>query len=60
MITWFYRRIDKIYYGWSMVAIGSAVRVVAGGLHYYGSIIFFLPVNQELGVRQSSKDMTHD
>lgn len=27
-----------------MVAIGSVVRIVAGGLHYYGSSISFLPV----------------
>ncbi len=35
-------RLEKIYYGWWMVAIGSAVRVLAGGLHYYGSTLFFL------------------
>ena len=43
-----------------MVAIGCVVRIIAAGLHYYGSSIFFLPVSQELGAKQSSKDMTHD
>lgn len=37
-----------------MVAIGSVVRIVAGGLHYYGSSIFFLPVSQELGLSRAA------
>ena len=57
MFTWFYRRIDKIYYGWWMVAIGSTVRIVAGGLRYYGSSIFFLPVSQELGLSRAATSL---
>jgi hypothetical protein len=44
MLDWFHPRIGNIYFGWWMVAIGSVVRIVAGGLHYYGSSISFLPV----------------
>lgn len=54
MLDWVHRRIGKIYYGWWMVAIGSLVRIVAGGLHYYGSSIFFLPVSQELGLSRAA------
>lgn len=40
-----------------MVAIGSAVRVLAGGLHYYGSTLFFLPVSQELGLSRAATSL---
>ena len=30
MFAWMNRRLSGIYYGWKMVAIGSAVRIVAG------------------------------
>jgi MFS family permease len=40
-----------------MVAIGSAVRIIAGGLHYYGSSIFFLPVSQELGLSRAATSL---
>jgi len=57
MIAWVHRRIGNVYYGWWMVAIGSAVRIVAGGLHYYGSSIFFLPVSQELGLSRAATSL---
>jgi MFS family permease len=57
MLDWFHRRIGNIYFGWWMVAIGSAVRIVAGGLHYYGSSIFFLPVSQELGLSRAATSL---
>lgn len=47
-------RLTGIYIGWWMVAIGSAVRVLAGGLHYYGSTLFFLPISQELGLSRAA------
>jgi MFS family permease len=57
MLDWFHGRIGNIYFGWWMVAIGSAVRIVAGGLHYYGSSIFFLPVSQELGLSRAATSL---
>jgi hypothetical protein len=60
MLDWFHGRIGNIYFGWWMVAIGSAVRIVAGALDSYGSSIFFVSVSQELGLGPRSKDMTHD
>ena len=50
-------RLTGIYFGWWMVAIGSAVRVLAGGLHYYGSTLFFLPVSQELGLSRAATSL---
>ncbi|HMA82112.1 MAG TPA: MFS transporter, partial [Candidatus Binatia bacterium] len=50
-------RLKGIYFGWWMVAIGSAVRVLAGGLHYYGSTLFFLPVSQELGLSRTATSL---
>ena len=47
-------RLQNIYVGWWMVAIGSAVRVLGGGLHYYGSTLFFLPVSQQLGLSRAA------
>jgi MFS transporter, OFA family, oxalate/formate antiporter len=54
MLPWIHKGLGKIYFGWWMVAIGSAVRIVGGGLHYYGSSIFFLPVSQELGLSRAA------
>jgi MFS family permease len=57
MFGWINRRLGGIYYGWKMIAIGSAVRIVAGGLHYYGSSIFFLPVSHELGLSRAATSL---
>lgn len=57
MLAFFHSRLGSIYYGWWMVAIGSAVRIVGGGLHYYGSSIFFLPVSQELGLSRAATSL---
>ncbi|MGH7798616.1 MAG: MFS transporter [Candidatus Binatia bacterium] len=57
MVGALHTRLGKIYYGWWMVAIGSAVRVLAGGLHYYGSTLFFLPVSQELGLSRAATSL---
>ncbi len=57
MLNKFTIRFQSIYFGWWMVAIGSAVRVLAGGLHYYGSTLFFLPVSQELGLSRAATSL---
>ncbi|HVO95702.1 MAG TPA: MFS transporter, partial [Terriglobales bacterium] len=50
-------QIRAIYYGWWMVAIGSVVRIIGGGLHYYGSTLYFLPVSQELRLSRAATSL---
>ena len=47
-------RISGLYYGWRMIGIVSAMRVLGGGLHQYGFTVFFLPVTNELGLTRAS------
>ena len=42
-------RLDGMFYGWWMVAVGCSMRMLGGGFHLYGFTIFFLPITQELG-----------
>jgi hypothetical protein len=42
------KRLSGLYYGWRMVGLVSALRVLGGGLHNYGFTVFFLPVTQSL------------
>ena len=41
---------SRIFYGWRMIGLVSAIRVVGGGLHQYGFTVFFLPISQALGL----------
>ena len=47
-------RLAGVYYGWRMIGIVSAMRVLGGGLHQYGFTVFFLPVTQDLGLTRAS------
>lgn len=47
-------RLSGLYYGWRMIGIVSAMRVLGGGLHQYGFTVFFLPVTHELGLTRAS------
>jgi hypothetical protein len=38
------KRSSGLYYGWRMIGIVSALRVLGGGLHQYGFTVFFLPL----------------
>ena len=56
--------IDKIiiplkglFYGWRMVAVGCAIRMIGGGFHLYGFTIFFLPITQELGLSRAATSL---
>jgi len=40
-----------------MVAIGSALRVLGGGLYYYGFSVFFLPLSQDLGLSRAATSL---
>jgi MFS family permease len=51
--VWF----SKLYYGWVMVGIVSAMRMFGGGLHGYGFTVFFLPVSQDLGLNRAQTSL---
>jgi MFS family permease len=40
-----------------MVAIGSALRVLGGGLYYYGFSVFFLPLSADLGLSRAATSL---
>jgi len=46
-----------LFYGWWMVALCCAIRVLGGGLHAYGFTVFFLPVTQELGLTRAATSL---
>ena len=51
------KRIAGLYYGWRMIGIVSALRVLGGGLHQYGFTVFFLPVTAELGLSRAATSL---
>src|SRR5262249_31507915 len=46
-----------LFYGWRMIAVGSALRVLGGGLYYYGFSVFFLPLSQDLGLNRAATSL---
>jgi sugar phosphate permease len=50
----FRKNIGGLYYGWRMIGLVCALRVLGGGLHQYGFTVFFLPVTQDLGLTRAS------
>ncbi len=48
---------SKLYYGWIMVGVVSAMRMFGGGLHGYGFTVFFLPVSQDLGLNRAQTSL---
>jgi MFS family permease len=50
-------RISGLYYGWRMVGLVFALRILGGGLHNYGFTVFFLPVTQELGLTRAATSL---
>ena len=50
-------RLSGLYYGWRMVGLVSALRILGGGLHNYGFTVFFLPVTQELGLTRAATSL---
>jgi sugar phosphate permease len=47
-------RLDGMFYGWWMVALGCSMRMLGGGFHLYGFTIFFLPITQKLGLSRAA------
>ena len=50
-------RWSDLYYGWRMVAVGSMLRILGGGLYFYGFSVFFLPLSQDLGLSRASTSL---
>jgi MFS family permease len=49
--------LQKIFYGWRMVAVSSALRVLGAGLHSYGFTVFFLPLSHDLNLNRTSTSL---
>jgi MFS family permease len=49
--------LSQIYYGWRMVGLVSAIRIVGGGLHQFGFTVFFLPISQDLGISRAATSL---
>ena len=48
---------SDLYFGWRMVAVGSVLRILGGGLYFYGFSVFFLPLSQDLGLSRASTSL---
>jgi MFS family permease len=49
--------LSRIFYGWRMVGLVSAIRIIGGGLHQFGFTVFFLPISQELGLSRAATSL---
>ena len=49
--------LSRIFYGWRMIGLVSAIRVVGGGLHQFGFTVFFLPISQDLGIGRAAMSL---
>jgi MFS family permease len=49
--------LSRVFYGWRMIGLVSAIRVVGGGLHQYGFTVFFLPISQDLGLSRAATSL---
>lgn len=49
--------LQRIFYGWRMIGLVSAIRVVGGGLHQYGFTVFFLPISEDLGLSRAATSL---
>src|SRR5262245_33805879 len=47
-------KLTDSFYGWRMVAVASALRVLGSGLHSFGFTVFFLPLTHELGLSRTA------
>jgi MFS family permease len=48
---------SRIFYGWRMVGLVTAIRIVGGGLHQFGFTVFFLPISQDLGISRAATSL---
>ena len=49
--------LSRIFYGWRMIGLVSAIRIVGGGLHQFGFTVFFLPISQDLGIGRAATSL---
>jgi len=49
--------LSRLFYGWRMIAVGSALRILGGGLYYYGFSVFFLPLSHDLGLNRAATSL---
>lgn len=52
-----HKSLSGLFYGWRMVGLVSALRVLGGGLHNYGFTVFFLPISQDLGLTRAQTSL---
>lgn len=52
-----FKSLSRLFYGWRMIAIGAALRMLGGGLYYYGFSVFFLPLSQDLGLNRAATSL---
>jgi MFS family permease len=50
-------RLSNLFYGWRMIAVGSTLRILGGGLYFYGFSVFFLPLSQDLGLNRAATSL---
>jgi MFS family permease len=48
---------SRIFYGWRMIGLVSAIRIVGGGLHQFGFTVFFLPISQDLNISRAATSL---
>jgi MFS family permease len=48
---------SQIFYGWRMIGLVSAIRIVGGGLHQFGFTVFFLPISHDLGISRAATSL---
>lgn len=49
--------LSRIFYGWRMIGLVSAIRIVGGGLHQFGFTVFFLPISHDLGISRAATSL---
>jgi MFS family permease len=50
-------RLSDLYYGWRMIAVGATLRILGGGLYFYGFSVFFLPLSQDLQLSRAATSL---
>ena len=50
-------KLNGLFYGWHMVAVASALRVLGAGFHSFGFTVFFLPLSQDLNINRTATSL---
>jgi MFS family permease len=50
-------KLPNLFYGWRMIAVGSTLRILGGGLYFYGFSVFFLPLSNDLGLSRAATSL---